>query len=129
MPKPDYDPLTMVVREIEEVIAELSKVIIPKLPGGPPLAATWTTVCEGARIIHFAKAVLAEKDEDPGKGLSVRAFEYHGQIHAVTTILRRVADEMGVSNFKLREVPVEPETLPGDKPRGHLGAGDEAPPG
>lgn len=103
-----YDPATMVVREPEEIIEELRKMIVSKLPGNRERKAVWTTVNEAWRIISFAKIVL---DEEKEKGrpssdhpaLSNRTWEYHGQVYAATCIIRRVADEMGVSNFKTRE--------------------------
>lgn len=123
MPRvPECDPYTMVVREVGEVVEELSKMIMAKLPGSPAMKAVWTTVCEASRMIKHAEFCLAEDEkEEPGQPgmLSQSFWKHHGEIYACSTIIRRVADEMGVSNFKLREVPREQAKprLPGDQSR------------
>lgn len=119
-----YDPYTMVVKEIPELVDELNKLIMPKLPGGPDRQTVWGILCEASRIYSFAHGVITdEKDHsDPF------VWKHHGEHYAAAMIISKIADGMGVSNFKLREVPLEPP-VPGDQPGGHPGPGDQDLPG
>lgn len=92
-----YDPETMVVRDIEDVTEELTKLMISKLPGNQMVKAAWGSLCEARRIYEFAKGVLDEDDME-----IYRRFQYHGEAYAASQIIRQIADGLGVSNFKKR---------------------------
>jgi hypothetical protein len=105
-----YDPETMAVKDVEELLEELTALILPKLPGNRERKAVWATVAEAKRLISHAKFCLKEDElerlaraERPAM-LANSTWKAHGEIYAASIIVRRVADEMGVSNFKLREV-------------------------
>lgn len=90
------------VRPIGEVVDELRKLLARRLPGNRTTMAAWTAVNEAARIFEHARFCLAEEEKYPKERhpvLSNRVWEYHGHAYAATTIIRRVADEMGVANL------------------------------
>lgn len=127
MSKSNYDPYTMVIKEIPELITELNSLIMKKLPGGRPVATVWGVLCEAARMHKEAEPDGNEKQEDTwinGFHLGREA----GQSYAAHVIIRKIADGMGVDNFKLREVPLEP-TLSGPEQGGHPGPGEADQPG
>lgn len=102
-----YDPYTMVVKEIPELVEELTKLVMSKQPGGPPIQTVWGVLCEAASLRREAGADRGE----PYEGLTYRAGMSAGQSYAAHVIIRKIADGMGVSNFKIREVPLsEPDT-------------------
>lgn len=123
-----YDPYTMVVKEIPELVDELNKLIMAKLPGGRERQTVWGVLCEASGIYSFAMGMI--KDHDSGEDVlaSWTVMKSHGEIYAASMIIRKIADGMGVSNFKLREVALEP-SVPGDQPGGHAGPGDQDLPG
>jgi hypothetical protein len=100
-----YDPTTMVVKDIGELVDELNKLIMPKLPGGRERQTVWGVLCEASEIYSFAMGML--KDHDSGEDVlaSWTVMKSHGEIYAASKVIRKIADGMGVSNFKLREVP------------------------
>lgn len=102
-----YDPYTMRIKEIRELIPELSKLIMRKLPGGQPIETVWAVLCEAARL---------HEESLPGPDLEDRAEfgksdfwmgQQAGKSYAAHVMIRKIADGMGVSNFTLREVPLE----------------------
>lgn len=104
MPRNFFDPTTMVIKEIPELIAELNKLVMSKQPGGRPVATVWGVLCEAARMHKEAEPDGNEKQEDTwlnGFHLGREA----GQSYAAHVIIRKIADGMGVDNFKMREVP------------------------
>lgn len=104
-----YDPYTMVIKEIGELIPELNKLVMSKLPGTPALATVWGVLCEASRA-H----VEASSDIEEEGGL-YRGFLAMGRQQVAASMIRKIADGMGVDNFKLREVPLEPPTVQGDQ--------------
>lgn len=123
-----YDPYTMVIKEIPELIAELDKLIMSKLPGTPAIQTVWGVLCEAARIHKEAEPDGNEKQEDTwinGFHLGREA----GQSYAAHVIIRKIADGMGVDNFKMREVPLEPPTVSGQEPPRPAGASGQGQPG
>lgn len=106
MSKMPYDPYTMRIKEIPELIAELNKLIMPKQPGGRPLQTVWGVLCEASRTYAEASADMVED------GGSYRGFINAGRQQAASGVIRKIADGMGVDNFKLREVPLEQPVLP-----------------
>lgn len=98
-----YDPYTMRVKEIPELVEELNKVIMPKLPGGRERGTVWGVLCEAARIYSFADGVITEEEAKSDSFV----WKAHGEHYAAATVIRKIADGMGVDNFKLREVPLE----------------------
>lgn len=83
------------VRPVEDVIDELRKLLVKKLPGSQAIHAAWGTVNRAAELIKMAKAIINEDEPTP-----TRRHEQYGQIYAATTIVREVADAFRVSNFK-----------------------------
>lgn len=100
-----YDPYTMRVKEIPELVEELNKLIMPKLPGGKERGTVWGILCEASHIYSMAQRCLrhAEGTEPPDSF----TWTKHGEYYAADVIIRKIADGMGVDNFKLREVPLE----------------------
>ncbi len=105
-----YDPYTMVVKDIPELVEELNKLIMPKLPGGKERGTVWGVLCRASEMYSMAHKVViehAEGTEPPDSFIWTK----HGEHYAAAMIIRKIADEMGVDNFKLREVPLPtPET-------------------
>jgi hypothetical protein len=103
----EYDPQTMVVKEIEELLDDLDAWIRPKLPGNRERRAVSTAIWKARETIRFAKFCLDQEEREPKErlpALTNRMWEYHGQIYAVSMMMRAMADELGISNFKPREV-------------------------
>lgn len=110
-----YDPYTMVVKEVPELVDELNKLIMPKLPGGRERKTVWGVLCQASEMYSMAHRVViehAEGTEPPDSFIWTK----HGEHYAAAMIIRKIADGMGVDNFKLREVPLERPTVPGDQP-------------
>ena len=101
MKKNSYDPTREVIKDIPELIAELNKLIMPKLPGGRPVQTVWGVLCEASRARTEAMSFL----EDEEDGLNNRVWKLYGEIQVADRIIRKIADGMGVDNFKMREVP------------------------
>lgn len=118
-----YDPYTMVIKEIPELIAELNKLVMSKLPGGQPISTVWGVLCEASRTYAEASADMVED------GGSYRGLINAGRQQAASGVIRRIADGMGVDNFKLREVPLEQPTVPGDQQVRLPDPGEEDQPG
>lgn len=124
-----YDPYTMVVKEIDELIPELNKLVMSQLPGGRPIQAVWALLCEASRTYAEAKADVEDE------GGAYRGWLAMGRQQVAGSMIRKVADGLGVSNFKLREVPLErPESpevpaVQGDEPGGHPGPSGQGEPG
>lgn len=124
MSKTPYDPYTMRIKEIPELIAELSKLLMSRLPGTPATQALWGVFCEACRLHREA----APDPEEKFEGLTYRLGQETGQSYAAHVMIRKIADGLGVDNFKLREVPLEP-TVPGPEQGGRPGPGQEDQPG
>lgn len=123
-----YDPMTMVVKPIPELIAELNKLIMGKQPGGRPIQAVWGVLCEAARLHREAEPDGQAKQDDTWLNGFTLGREA-GQSYAAHVIIRKVADGMGVSNFKPGEVPLEQPTVPGAEPGGLPGPSEADQPG
>jgi len=93
-----YDPYTMRVKEIEELVPELNKLVMSQLPGSPALATVWGVLCEAARLHKEASP-----DPDDDEQSSFTDWRAVGQSYAAHVIIRKIADGMGVSNFKERD--------------------------
>lgn len=120
-----YDPYTMRVKEIPELIEELNKLIMPMQPGGRPISTVWGVLCEASRL-------RKEAEPDPDEvfeGLTYQMGRDTGQSYAADVIIRKIADGMGVDNFKLREVSLERPTVQGDQPQRHPDPSREDQPG
>lgn len=126
MSKRGYDPYTMVIKEIPELITELNSLIMKKLPGGRPIATVWGVLCEAARM--HKKSMPDPDDEVERTWSDFTNGRQVGQAYAAHVIIRKIADGMGVDNFKLREVPLDP-TLSGPEQGGHPGPGEADQPG
>lgn len=115
MSRKSYDPTRKVVKPISELIEELTKLIMPKQPGSRPLATVWGVLCEASRLYREAEPDGQAKQDDTwlnGFSLGREA----GQSYAAHVIIRKIADGMGVDNFKLREVPREEHQGEADSP-------------
>lgn len=101
-----YDPYTMRVKEIPELVDELNKLIMPKLPGGRERKAVWGVLCRASEMYSMAHKVITEHAEgtEPPDSFT---WTTRGEHYAAAMIIRKIADEMGVDNFKPREVPLE----------------------
>lgn len=122
-----YDPYTMVIKEIPELITELNSLIMKKLPGGKPIATVWGVLCEAARM--YRESMPDPDDEVERTWSDFRNGRQVGQGYAAHVIIRKIADGMGVDNFKMREVPLEPPTVSGQEPPRSAGASGQGQPG
>ena len=90
-----YDPYTMRVKDISELVPELSKIVMSQLPGSPALATVWSVLCEAARL---------HKDASPGpdddEQLDSISWREVGQSYAAPVIIRKIADGMGVPDSR-----------------------------
>lgn len=123
MSKMPYDPYTMRIKEIPELITELNKLIMGKLPGGQPISTVWGVLCEASRTYSDATQLADERGGD------YTGFLAAGRQQAASSMIRKIADGMGVDNFKLREVPLEPPNVPGDQQVRLPDPGEEDQPG
>lgn len=121
-----YDPYTMRVKEIPELVEELTKLIMPMQPGGKPVATVWGVLCEASGMYKEAMSYLEDPEEDQAGLMALKSI---GQQYASGMIIRKIADGMGVSNFKLREVPLERPTVQEPESGRSPGAGEEDQPG
>lgn len=127
MSKSNYDPYTMVIKEIPELITELNSLIVKKLPGGRPIATVWGVLCQAAELYRFNHGIITDEDEKARSEAFL--WKAYGEHYAAAMIIRKIADGMGVDNFKLREVPLESSTIPGDQQVGHPDPGEADQPG
>ena len=118
----NYDPYTMVIKEIPELIEELTKLIMSKLPGGRPTATVWGVLCEAAREYKDAVNTMDKSSSDYIRFLAA------GRQQMASKVISKIADGMGVDCFKLREVPLEPP-VQGDQQGGQPGSGQADQPG
>jgi hypothetical protein len=116
MSKTPYDPYTMVIKEIPELVDELNKLIMPKLPGGRERQTVWGVLCEASRLYSFNHSIITDEEEKATSDSFL--WKAHGEHYAAAMLIRKIADGLGVDNFKLREVPLEP-TVPGQEQGGH----------
>jgi hypothetical protein len=96
-----YDPYTMRVKDIGELVPELHRLIMGKLPGGPVVSALWGAFCEASREY---KEAHDEIEQCAGGELPTQLWRAHGQQYTAAKVIRKIADGLGVSNFTLREV-------------------------
>ena len=91
-------PSTADVRPIEDVILDLQKLLIGKLPTTNKMTlAAWGTFVEAANIHRFALLVIEDRENPrfPDKEF--------GEKYAADRILRKLADNLGVPNMKYEE--------------------------
>jgi hypothetical protein len=84
------------VRSIADVVAELRRILVCELRGAkthPGHMAAWLVVSEASGMVWQARDI---DDDTPAM---VRAT-YAGEHYAAATIIRKVADAYGVSNFR-----------------------------
>jgi len=107
-----YDPMTMDVKSIPELFDECRAVVFSKLPGTNKfVAATWAALVEANQMYQFAHGVITKDGSDE---VSERFVTTHyGQHYATAMIIRKIADALGVSNFKPREAPDGAGTVQG----------------
>lgn len=124
-----YDPYTMAVKDIKELADECRKAIHAKLPGTNKMThAALNALGQAWEIYSMAHKVVVEHAEgtDPPDSF---IWIKHGEHYAAAMIIRKIADGLGISNFKLREVPLEQPTVPGAEPGGLPGPGEADQPG
>lgn len=96
-----------IARPIEDVIEDCQKIFISKLPGNRMVAAGWAAFCQAHELYVHAQQVI------DGANHSDRFLWQHlGQHYAAATVIRKIADGLGVDNVVWREVSVValPET-------------------
>ena len=95
-----YDPATMVVRDIDEVFEDCRKEVFKKMPGTNKMVhATWAALVEAMNGYEFAHGIITDKKKEFSDSF---VWIYHGEHRAYAGVIRKVADALGVSNFKDR---------------------------
>lgn len=119
-----YDPETMMVRDIGEVFEDCRAVVFKKMPGTNRMVhATWAALVEAHNMYNFAHGVITED----GKDLSDRyVWIRHGEHYAAAMVIRKIADALGVSNFKTREVGTVEQVREGRRDHGPDGGPGDA---
>lgn len=98
-----YDPETMVVRDIDEVFEDCRKEVFKKLPDANKFVhATWASLVEAKNGYDFAHGIITDESQDLS---DIFVWKHHGEHYANAMIIRKIADALGVSNFKNREKP------------------------
>lgn len=93
------------VRDIGEVVDDLRKLVVRKLPGTNKMTnAVWACLNEAAEMISFSKGVLTEDNLS-----DYRRWMAHGEIQACSRIIRDMAEQLGVTLFKEGTVFGEPD--------------------
>lgn len=87
-----------VARPIEDVVEDCQKIFISKLPGNKMVAAGWAAFCEAWREYEFAQNVI-----DGEKSSEIYLWLNHGRHQMAASIIRRIADGLGVENVTWRE--------------------------
>lgn len=87
----------IIVRPLDDVIRDCNTIMIPKLPGDRMIAATWAALCEGSRLWKEARATFDDPDMQ-GPGTLFHRHNQAGQSYAAATIVRKIADALGVPN-------------------------------
>lgn len=96
-----YDSQTMVVREIGEVYEACRVEVFKRMPGTNKMVhATWAALNEAHNGYNFAHSIITDEEEDHSGPF---LWKYHGEHYANAMIIRKIADALGVSNFKTRE--------------------------
>jgi hypothetical protein len=91
------DVSTADVRPIPEVIDECRAFFVRLLPGSRMLRTSWSAFCEAAESWRSAEQEVAEmEDGEPG----YRRWMAHGEMYTAAKVIRRIADGVGVSNFR-----------------------------
>lgn len=86
------------VRPIGDVIHDLRRLLVSQLAGAktpPAVMAAWSTVNQCAELVRAAD----DFDDESPADMRYRAVKA-GEHYAAATILRKVADAFGVSNFR-----------------------------
>lgn len=109
-----------VARPIEDVIADLRKLLVRKLPGSNAVAASWSVVNQASEMIKSAKAVFAEDEAERKVAAKVGRDSYvwktHGEYYAACRMIHAVADAFHVESVTWREVQTVDDITKEDLP-------------
>lgn len=91
-----------VARPIEDVVEDCQKIFISKLPGNKMVAAGWAAFCCAWREYEFSKGVV-ETEEIANRHSDTYVWLHHGKYQANASVIRAIADGLGVENVVWRE--------------------------
>ena len=115
-----------VARPIEDVIADLRKLLVRKLPGSNAVAASWSVVNQAGELIESAKRVFIEDTEErnipvlrdkTAKFLrDAYVWKTHGEYYAACRRIHAIADAFHVESVTWREVQTVDDITKEDLP-------------
>jgi hypothetical protein len=126
-----YDPQLHRVRDIPDVAKDCRAILITKTGTNKVYNAASAALHEAWREYEFNQGVIDEPEDGEKDPSRPYIWLAHGQHQAYATIIRRMADELGVSNFCERKPPdaEDPVGLEGQGQVDPAGSGGSGSPG